>query len=73
MKRLGILDFLRNRGRVDRALGLLEVVEKIAEGVIDRAELAQRLSMGAQRGDLDDVLLWAKAHDEEVRRFREGR
>lgn len=73
MRRLGILDFLRNRDRVDRALGLLEVVERLADGIIDRAELAQRLAAGAERGDLDDVLLWAKAHDERVRRFREGR
>ena len=68
-----IWDFLRNRGRVDRALELLSIVERIAEGVIDRAELAARLAAGAQKGDLDDVLLWAKTHDERVRRFREGR
>ncbi len=68
-----LFDFLRNRSRVDRAMAVLEVIERLAEGVMDRAELARRLGEGAHRGDLDDVVAWAQQHDDAVRRFRKGR
>ena len=72
---MGVLSFLGRKGqeRLKQAEHVLAFIDRIVRGTKDIAEIRERIAEGAKRGDLDDVISWARGRDKRVEDFIEGR